>query len=89
MGAAKIKIPRSVIIDGDEDKDKDMVRLTLNANRLQTKNMQEDGNAFEGWVLCAHAASQKDVIICVDSSLNTSDGVYVGKGICVAFCTGS
>ena len=78
MGAAKIKIPRSVIIDGDEDKD--MVRLTLNANRLQTKNMQEDGNAFEGWVLCSHASSQKDVIICVDSSLNTSDGVYVGKG---------
>jgi len=41
MGAWKIKIPRSIIIDGDEDED--IVRLTLNANRLQTKNMQEDG----------------------------------------------
>ncbi len=59
-GAGKIKIPGSIIMDDDEDKD--MVRLTLNANRLQTKNMQEDGNAFEGWVLCAHKVSQKDVI---------------------------
>lgn len=78
MGAGKIKIPRSIIIDGDEDED--IVRLTLNANRLQTKNMQEDGNAFEGWALCSHTVSQKDVIICVDGALDTSDGVYVGKG---------
>ena len=76
MGARKI--PGGIIID--DDKNQDMVRLTLNANRLQTKNMQEDGNAFEAWALCAHKGSQKDVIICVNGFLNTSDGIYIGKG---------
>ena len=70
------KIPSNLKIEEDGE----TVRITLNAKRIQEKNMQEPGNDFEGWAIATYACAQKKVVLCVDGDFGISEAEYIGKG---------
>lgn len=48
-----LDLPSAIIF---ELKDKERCCITLKAKQVQTKNMQMDSNAFEGWAIAIHSA---------------------------------
>jgi len=69
------QIPSNLKIEEDDE----VVRITLNANKIRDKNMQESGNDFEGWCIATYACAQKIVIMGVDDEISI-DGEYHGIG---------
>jgi hypothetical protein len=71
------QIPQNITIDrkGDE-----VTIKLLDGKKIVEGNMQEVGNAFEGWAIVAHACIKKDVVLYVnDCSCFPKDG-YIGHG---------
>ncbi len=72
------RIPSRMKIEEGEN----CIKIIMNAKRIQEKNMQEDGNDFEGWGIATYIYSQKKktVLFDVDEHFSLQGEDYLGKG---------
>ncbi|MCR5746905.1 MAG: hypothetical protein K6G03_04295 [Lachnospiraceae bacterium] len=74
-GSGSTKIPSALKI---EEIGSGSTRIVLDGKKVQGKNMQIDGNAFEGWAIATRVCTNGRVILDVDKKF-TFDR-YIGKG---------
>lgn len=74
----KLDLPDGVRFILDENKTQ--CRMKLNPKRIQTENMQQDSNAFEGWAIALHIALEKPGTIILDIDGTFEDIAYETNG---------
>lgn len=57
-----------------------IIEVTLDIDTIQTANMQEADNAFEGWVIAAYIGFGEESVICLDINEKFSYSSYEGNG---------
>ncbi len=70
------RIPSNLKIEEDGD----AVRITLNADKIQKRNMQESGNDFEGWAIASRVCTNREIVLCTDKSLAIQKSSFIGMG---------
>lgn len=60
--------------------DKGVVRIILNGKKVQEKNMQEEGNDFEGWAIASHICSNGEIVLDIAKGTEFQYGDYIGNG---------
>ncbi|SES96098.1 hypothetical protein SAMN04487771_1002107 [[Clostridium] aminophilum] len=72
----RTQIPEAITIDSDGA----VVTITLDGKKVVEDNMQDTGNAFEGWAIVAHICSQKDVVLKVNKITSFPKDSFIGHG---------
>ena len=60
--------------------EKDHASIIMDGKLIQEENMQEDGNAFEGWAIAAYLCSKRPVILDIDDNSRFQYEGYAGNG---------